>query len=137
MGDYKFRLLSEWTELPIEKMRERAVAFADLMSRRRTVRDFAEKPVPRDIIENCLRAAGTAPSGANMQPWHFAVVTNPQMKSKIREAAEKVETDFYTRRAPEYWLKDLEALGTDEQKPHLDQASLNIAPTSRHWSRGR
>ncbi|MDF1545510.1 MAG: nitroreductase family protein [bacterium] len=131
MAEYKFRPLTEWNEIPVEEMRRRAAAFADQMGRRRTVRDFADRPLPRDLIENCLRAAGSAPSGANMQPWHFAVVTDKSMKSRIREAAEKVEKEFYSRRAPEYWLKDLEALGTNEQKEHLDKAAALIVIFAR------
>ncbi len=131
MTEHKFRPLSEWKETDLEEMRQRATTFADQLARRRSVRDFADRSVPRDIIEHCLRAAGTAPSGANMQPWHFAVVTNKGMKSRIREAAEKVEREFYTRRAPDYWLKDLESLGTNEHKAHLDKAACLIVIFAR------
>ena len=94
---------------------------------RRTVRDFSDRPVSRRIIENALRAAGTAPSGANMQPWHFVVVGNPQLKSKIRVAAEHEEQEFYQHRASEEWLKALEPLGTNDQKPFLEMAPWLIA----------
>jgi iodotyrosine deiodinase len=102
---------------------ERAAAFAAEMSTRRTVRDYAPTPVPREIIEHCLRAAGSAPSGANQQPWRFVAVQDPALKSRIREAAEAEEREFYERRAPQEWLQALAPIGTDAHKPFL-----NIAP---------
>lgn len=104
-----------------------ATAFAGELSQRRTVRDFASKPVPRAVIEACLRAAGTAPSGANQQPWRFVAVSNPDLKQRIREAAEAEEREFYGRRAPEEWLQALSVLGTDADKPFLEQAPWLIA----------
>lgn len=99
-----------------------ARAFADDLGRRRTVRDFASTPVPRAVIEYCLRAAGTAPSGANQQPWRFVAVQDIAIKHRIREAAEAEEREFYERRAPEEWLDALAPLGTDADKPFLDTA---------------
>jgi len=108
---------------PLAEMQRRAADFYAEMQRRRTVRDFAATPVPREIIEDCLRTAGTAPNGANQQPWHFVVVSNPGIKRQIREAAEAEERAFYQERAPEEWLEALAPLGTDEHKPFLDLQS--------------
>jgi len=121
--------MSEWPFQPLlfsEKtpweMRESAQAFYDHIKNRRTVREFSDRPVPKEIIENALKAAGTAPSGANMQPWHFVVVSNPDLKKQMREAAEQEEKEFYEHRASEEWLKALEPLGTDEHKEFLETA---------------
>lgn len=108
-------------------MRERLNAFYEDMNRRRTVRDFSDRPVPRDIIEQALRTAGTAPSGANLQPWHFTVVSGPETKRKIRIAAEEEEQEFYEHRASPEWLRALEPLGTDTHKPFLEIAPCLIA----------
>lgn len=110
-----------------EAMHERAAAFLALMRRRRTVRDFSPRPVPRAVIEDCLRAAGTAPSGANLQPWHFTVIGEAATKRRIREAAEAEERTFYDGRAPEEWLAALAPLGTDANKPFLETAPWLIA----------
>ena len=107
MTEYKFIPLSTFEERPIEEIKERSAQFLELMRRRRTVRQISDRSVPREIIENCLLTAGTAPSGANMQPWTFVVVSDPEVKSQIRVEAEKVEADFYTRKAPDYWLEAL------------------------------
>jgi nitroreductase len=96
------------------------------MKGRRSVREFSDRPVPDEVIVNALLAAGTAPSGANQQPWHFVVVSNPETKRKIREAAEKEERAFYQGRAPDEWLKALQPLGTDENKPFLEIAPCLI-----------
>ncbi len=104
-----------------------AAAFADELSQRRTVRDFGSTPVPRAVIESCLRAAGTAPSGAHQQPWRFVAVSDPVLKQRIRAAAEVEEREFYTRRAPEEWLQALSVLGTDADKPFLEKAPWLIA----------
>lgn len=104
-----------------------AAAFADELSCRRTVRDFAATPVPREIIEHCLRAAGTAPSGAHQQPWRFVAVADGAIKRRIREAAETEEREFYERRAPQEWLQALALLGTDADKPFLEVAPWLIA----------
>ncbi len=108
------------------EMRRQARAFRESLSRRRSVREFSDRPVPRDIIEECLRAAGSAPSGANRQPWHFCVVGEPQLKSRIREAAEAEEREFYGRRATRAWLDALAPLGTDAHKPFLETAPYLI-----------
>jgi nitroreductase len=110
-----------------EEMSQRANDFYRLVSHRRTVRDFDGRPVPRDIIENCLRVAGSAPSGANMQPWHFVVVEDPALKKEIRVEAEKEERAFYEERASEEWLAALAPLGTDADKPFLETAPYLIA----------
>jgi nitroreductase len=113
--------------IPDEERIARAAGFADEMARRRTVRDFAPTPVPRALIEHCLRAAGTAPSGANQQPWRFVAISDPALKHRIREAAEAEERAFYEHRAPDAWLEALAPLGTDADKPFLDVAPWLIA----------
>ena len=118
--------LSSYVELPADEMRERASAFLDEAQRRRTVRDFSDRPVPRDIIEMCILAAGTAPNGAHRQPWHFVVVSAPKIKRAIRAAAEEEEKAFYGGRAPEDWLEALAPLETDESKPFLERAPYLI-----------
>ncbi len=118
--------LSTYREYSVVEMQARAAAFRDDMLRRRTVRHFSERPVPREIIEDCLLAAGSAPSGANLQPWHFVVVSEEKIKRKIREAAEKEEHAFYNGRAPQEWLDALAPLGTDEHKPYLETAPYLI-----------
>lgn len=122
-----FDPLTTYREYPVEEMIERSSAFAAEMRRRRTVRQFSDRPVPRRVIDACVEAAGTAPSGANQQPWHFVVVSDPAIKRRIREAAEKEEYDFYHGRAPQEWLDALAPLGTDEQKPYLETAPYLIA----------
>jgi iodotyrosine deiodinase len=118
----------EFTLVPEEEMRERARTFAEEMARRRTVRDYADRDVPREIIEEALRAAGSAPSGANLQPWHFvAIGRDPDLRRRLREAAEAEEHDFYTHRAPREWLEALAPLGTDARKPFLEIAPWLIA----------
>jgi len=107
-------------------MKRRATSFRDEMQRRRTVRQFSTHPVPREVIDDCLRTAGSAPSGANMQPWHFVVVCDPELKRKIRVAAEEEEHAFYNGRAPKEWLEALAPLGTDEHKPYLEAAPYLI-----------
>lgn len=119
--------LTTWQELPESEMVQRAEAFAAELARRRTVRQFSDRSVPRAVIEACLRAAGTAPSGANLQPWHFVVVSDPALKRRIREAAEAEEREFYAHRAPADWLAALAPLGTDEHKPYLETAPYLIA----------
>ena len=111
---------------PEEEMLRRARAFRAEMARRRTVRHFSNRPIPRTVIEECLRAAGTAPSGANLQPWHFAVVTDAGTKRRIREQAEVEEREFYRHRASKEWLEALAPLGTDEHKPFLETAPVLI-----------
>jgi iodotyrosine deiodinase len=119
--------LSTYREYPRDEMQERSARFLEEMRRRRTVRDFSSRPVEREVIENCLKAAGTAPSGANLQPWHFTVITDPALKRRIREAAEVEEKEFYEGRAPAEWLEALAPLGTDANKPFLETAPILIA----------
>jgi len=126
-GAPRFVPLTGYRELPAEEMTRRARSFYEEMVARRTVRDFSDRPVPPAVIENCIRTAATAPSGANLQPWHFVVVTDPQIKSRIRVAAEAEEHEFYTRRAPPEWLEALAPLGTDPHKPFLEIAPCLIA----------
>jgi iodotyrosine deiodinase len=116
----------EHREYPPDEMKRRATAFYADVSRRRSVRQFSDRPVPREVIDDCLRAAGTAPSGANQQPWHFVVVGDPAVKRRIREAAESRERDFYERRAPQPWLEALRPLGTGPEKPFLEDAPYLI-----------
>jgi iodotyrosine deiodinase len=105
----------------------RAAGFRDEMRTRRTVRHFSDRPVPREAIEQCVLTAGSAPSGANLQPWHFVVVSDPAVKRRIREAAEEEEREFYSHRAPQEWLDALAPLGTDANKPFLEDAPYVIA----------
>ena len=126
MSESNFIPYSTYLEYPINEMKQRAQNFREEMQRRRTIRTFSSRPVPREIIEECIRAAGTAPNGANMQPWHFVVVSDPGVKKQIREGAEKEEREFYERRASEEWLEALTPLGTDWHKPFLEDAPYLI-----------
>lgn len=128
--------LEAYPDLSAEEMCRRAEAFHDEIRRRRTVRDFSDRPVPRGLIETCLRAAGTAPSGANMQPWHFAVVGDPAVKARIREAAEAEERAFYGGRAGDDWLAALAPLGTDADKPFLETAPWLIVVFQQNYGLG-
>ncbi|HLF00898.1 MAG TPA: nitroreductase family protein [Anaerolineales bacterium] len=119
--------LATYHEYPVDEMRRRAADFYAEIKRRRTVREYASRPVPREIIEDCLRAAGTAPNGANLQPWHFVVIGDPEIKRKIRITAEEEEREFYHHRAPQEWLEALAPIGTDEHKPFLESAPYLIA----------
>jgi nitroreductase len=121
-----FRPYSEYRRYPEAEMQARAAEFADDLQRRRTIRDFSDTPVPKSLIEDCLRAAASAPSGANRQPWHFVVVSDPETKKRIRIAAEEEERAFYAGRASDAWLEDLAALGTDADKPFLETAPFLI-----------
>lgn len=142
MGEPVFDPLSQYEELPLEEMKARAVAFYRRSRRRRTVREFSGRPVPREVIESCILAAATAPSGANQQPWHFVAVSDPAIKKRIREAAEEEERAFYRGRAPDEWLEALSHLGTDEHKPFLEVApylvvifaqSHGVGPDGTHF----
>lgn len=123
----EFVPLTDFREYPPAQMIERARAFQADMARRRTIRHFSNRPVPLEVIQSCLEAAGTAPSGANLQPWHFVVIAKPDLKRKIRLAAEAEEHEFYHHRATREWLEALEPLGTDEHKPFLETAPYLIA----------
>lgn len=127
MPDPVYEPLSAFQSKSVDEMRAASEAFYENIRRRRTIRDFSDREVPEDVIRNCLAAAGTAPSGANQQPWHFAVVKDPEIKRSIRLAAEEEERAFYQERAPDEWLEALRPLGTDDQKPFLETAPCLIA----------
>ncbi len=129
----KFIPLADYKYLPGPEMIERSEEFYNEIRKRRTVRGFSNKSVPPEIIKNCIKSAGTAPNGANLQPWHFVVVTNKRIKHKIRMAAEEEEKEFYKKRAPEEWLKALEPLGTDEHKQFLETAPFLIVIFSKSY----
>ena len=109
-----------------EQLFDKSKAYADLMKTRRTVRNFSSREIPAEVLENILTTAGSAPSGANMQPWFFAAVTDPEIKSAIRREAEKQEREFYNSKAPDEWLNDLAPLGTGDSKPFLEKAPCLI-----------
>ncbi len=115
------------------EMSKNAEAFYDVMRRRHTVRDYSDRPVPREVIETCILTAGTAPSGANHQPWHFEAISNPALKHEVRNMAEQEEIDFYAGAAGDEWLKALEPIGTDHSKPHLDVAPWLIVVFAQRW----
>jgi iodotyrosine deiodinase len=119
--------LDDYIVLSESEMLDRAVRFYKEINRRRTVRVFSDKRIDKKIIENCISAAGTAPSGANLQPWHFVAISDPAVKKEIRSAAEKEEYEFYHGRASQEWLKDLEPFETNENKPFLETAPWLIA----------
>jgi len=114
-------------QLTENEMLMRSSEFYEFLIKRRTIRTFSTRNVPKEIIENCIRAAGTSPSGANLQPWHFVVISNPDVKKQIREAAEKEEREFYHGKAPIEWLDALKPFGTDEHKLFLETAPYLIA----------
>lgn len=126
-GTPQFVPLTTFERLPELAMLPRAQEFYAALKRRKTIREFSSEAVPRAVIENCLLAAGTAPSGANHQPWHFVVVSNPVIKHRIRVEAELEEREFYEHRAPQEWKDALAPLGTDAEKPFLEEAPYLIA----------
>lgn len=126
MNDVAFEPLTQYQQYSEEEMLRRSTALFEELNRRRTVRDFSSKPVPRAVIENCLKIANTAPSGANMQPWHFSVIADPAIKRRVREAAETEEREFYEHRASDEWLDALKKFGTDASKPFLETAPYLI-----------
>ncbi len=115
-----------------EALAEAKAAFDEIRTRH-SVREFTDQPVPREIIEHCIRAAGTAPSGANHQPWHFVAISDPALKRRIREGAEEEERRFYDGAAGDEWLKALEPIGTDASKPHLTTAPWLIVIFAQRW----
>ncbi len=127
MPDHATVPLAAYREYPPEEMLRRATEFADDIHRRRTVRTFSDRAVDPAVLRECIRAAGAAPSGANLQPWRFVVVTDPEVKRRIRVAAEAEEEAFYSGRAPDEWLEALAHLGTDADKPFLERAPVLIA----------
>ncbi|MEO1247726.1 MAG: nitroreductase family protein [Pseudomonadota bacterium] len=127
MSEYRTRPFTEYHEYSPQQMQERAESFYASVQRRRSVREFSGRAVPRKLIETALLAANTAPSGANMQPWHFVAVSGPETKRRIRLAAEEEEREFYGHRASEEWLDALVPFGTDANKPFLETAPWLIA----------
>ena len=127
MHKSKFIPLTSHKIISEKEMIKRSKEFYTDIKKRRTVREFSDKPVPKEVIYNCILAAGTAPSGANLQPWHFVVVSDPKIKKQIRKAAEEEEKEFYNKRAPKEWLNALAPLGTNEHKPFLENAPFLIA----------
>ena len=126
MTKAEFSSFTDYYEYSPEEMKKRSAKFYVEMKRRRTVRQFSDRPVPREIIEDCLRTAATAPSGANLQPWSFIVVTDPDVKRQIRKESEKTEREFYHKSATRKWVEDLKTLGTNEYKPFLEIAPYLI-----------
>lgn len=126
--------INSYIQYPQQEMKQRSEEFYKELKRRRTVRQFSSRQVAKEIIENCLLAAGTAPNGANLQPWQFVVVSDAGIKKQIRLEAEKEEHEFYSNRAPKEWLDALEHLGTDEHKPFLETAPYLIAIFSKSFS---
>lgn len=124
----------DFTRLEQEQMLELAREFRELVGRRRTVRDFSTESVTQEVIRECLQAAGSAPSGANRQPWHFVVVSDPELKKQIRTAAEAEEREFYERRASDEWLNALRPLGTDASKPFLEEAPFLIVVFAQKYA---
>jgi len=114
--------LKTYQEYPVDEMRQRSIDFCKEMHRRRTIREYSDRPVAKEIIEQCIATAGSAPSGANIQPWYFVAVSDAEIKSEIRSAAEVEEREFYATKASEEWLKALEPLGTDDEKEFLEKA---------------
>ncbi|GAA4353947.1 nitroreductase family protein [Kangiella taiwanensis] len=128
MQEHDNIILPDYKEYPVEEMTSRSKMFYEEIKRRHTVREFSDRPVPREIIENCLKAAGTAPSGANHQPWFFSVIGSPEAKKQVRIHAEKEERAFYEeKKAGEVWLDALKPLGTDSHKPYLETAPWLIS----------
>ena len=127
--------LNDHESVAPDAMLDRATRFNQLMQRRRSVRMFSDRPVAREVIEQCLAAGASAPSGANLQPWHFVAIADSQIKNRIRVAAEEEERLFYSQRAPKEWLDALAPLGTDSDKPFLEIAPWLIAVFAQKWSR--
>lgn len=124
----------QFQRLDEAQMRQAADAALSRFQKRRTVRHFSTEPLPLDVVRKCIMAAGTAPSGAHKQPWHFCLITDPEVKSCIREAAEKEEYENYHGRMNEAWLDDLKPFGTDHLKPHLEEAPALIAVFRSSWT---
>ena len=127
MESFPFETYKPALEFDPERMTERSLDFFNMIKQRRTVRHFSSRPVPRQVIENCIKAAGTAPNGANKQPWFFAIIESQEKKKLIREAAEKEEKEFYRCRASKEWLNDLKFCKTNANKPYLEKAPYLIA----------
>ena len=123
------------TFLSIDEIKKRSQIFYNLIKKRRSIREFSLKNIDDNIIKNAIKSAGTAPNGANLQPWHFVVIKNKKIKKAIRKAAEKEEKNFYNKVAPTEWLKALEPLGTDENKEFLEEAPILIAVFEKKFSK--
>jgi iodotyrosine deiodinase len=134
MAKAKFVPYRNFVELSPADMRAHAQLFKETMARRRSIRQFSRRAVDRAVIEDCIRAAHSGPSGANMQPWHFAVVSDPAVKAEIREGAEEEERQFYSGRAGETWIKALEPIGTVPLKPFLDDAPYLIVVFQKNYA---
>lgn len=126
MSKYQFIPHLSYSRIKESEMLKNADSFYNLMKKRRSVREFSSEQIPQEIIEKVLLTAGTAPNGANMQPWHFVVVQDLELKKQIRAEAEKVEKEFYEKKAPDYWLDALAPLGTDKDKEYLEEAPVLI-----------
>ena len=133
MSAYPTEPLATFRTYPDAEMLRRARDFSAELRRRRTVRDFSAQPVAREVIEQALLAAGSAPNGANLQPWHFVAIQDPAIKHEIRIGAEEEEREFYASRATPEWLEDLAHLGTDAEKPFLERAPWLIAIFAERW----
>jgi len=131
--EYEALDLPDRMDLSDAEMLAEAKAFYDKMKRRHTVRDYSDRPVAREVIEECIRTAGTAPSGANHQPWHFVAISDPAFKKRVRDAAEEEERRFYDGGAGDEWLKALEPIGTNDDKPHLEDAPWLIVIFAQRW----
>ena len=135
MSKYNFLPLRDYKRYSVKEMINKSEEFYNNVKTRRSVRDFSDRPVAKEIIDNCIRAAGTSPSGANLQPWHFVIVSDPEVKKEIRLAAEEEEREFYAKRAPKEWLDVLAPLGTDEHKPFLEKAPYLIVIFAKSYER--
>lgn len=134
MPQPEFDPLDGYPLVPSDELARRAEEYYQQIRRRRTVRDFSDRDVPIEVIEKCILAAGTAPNGANLQPWHFAIVSSDETKSQIRKHAEEEEREFYEHRAPQEWLDALAPLGTDEEKPFLETAPHLVVVFAKSYS---
>ena len=131
--DYRPLPLPDRVSRPDEEMTAEARAFLDYMRKRHTVRDFTDRPVALQVMEDCIAAAGTAPSGANHQPWHFVAISSADAKHRIRQAAEEEERAFYAGGGGDEWIRALEPIGTGPEKPHLDIAPWLIVIFAQRW----
>ena len=123
------------TIIPTEEIKKRSTTFYNIIKKRRSIREFRLKKISDIVIKNAIKSAGTAPNGANLQPWHFVVIKNKEIKKEIRKAAEKEEEKFYNKVAPLEWLKALEPLGTDSNKEFLEEAPILIAVFEKKFSK--
>ncbi|MFK7752909.1 MAG: nitroreductase family protein [Sedimentitalea sp.] len=133
-GDYTALPLPDRADLSDDQSLETARAFQTHMAKRHSVRDFTDRPVARAVIEACIATAGTAPSGANHQPWHFAAIGAPLLKQQVRAEAEQEERAFYAGGGGDAWIKALEPIGTTADKPHLTIAPWLIVVFGERWS---